>query len=173
MYQRVFTQVGHYSRENKTEADKAGIYCLKRWGRFLERDPFFTNSMIEMFSKNTRVQYEIHSPKQLVVPQGDGSKDILLIVQALTQSSASVKFTEIVARVLENGHFPVVLAGQDGPLKQDLLETGVTVIIDDSARQGHASFERFARNFDLVIAISASSYDVVSLLRNSLPPVMW
>jgi len=129
--------------------------------------------MIELFYKDLRFQHEIHSPNQLVVPQKDGSKDILLIVEALTQSGTPAEFMKIVALALENGNFPVILAVQDGPLKQNLLEMGVTVIIDDSVRQGHSSFERFARSFDLVIAISESCYDAVSLLRNSLPPVMW
>ena len=169
----ILTQVGNHSWENKTEADKADIYCLKRWGKFFEKDPFFTNSMREMFYKDLRFRHEVHSPKQLIGAQRDGSKDILLIVPALTQSGISAELMKIVALTLENGNFPVISAIQDGPLKQDFLEMGVTVIIDDSVRQGHPSFERFARNFDLVIAISAASYDAVSLLRNSLPPVMW
>jgi len=37
----VLTQVGYHSWENSEEVDKADIYCLKRWGKFFEKDPFF------------------------------------------------------------------------------------------------------------------------------------
>jgi glycosyltransferase involved in cell wall biosynthesis len=74
---------------------------------------------------------------------------------------------------LDNGDFPVVVALDDGPLKEDFLELGVTVIIDGSIQAGHRIFEKFARNFDLVIANTAGCYNVINLLNDSMPPVIW
>lgn len=167
------TQIGNHSLENKPKADKADIFCLKRWGKYLEKDPFFTSSMKEMFYKDFPFRYEIHSPDHLIVPQKEASRDILCITHELSLTGAPIVLMELVEIILENGDFPVVLSMQDGPLKQKFLDMGVTVIIDESVRQRHWMFERFARNFDLVIVNSMSCYNAIYSLNNSLPPVMW
>jgi glycosyltransferase involved in cell wall biosynthesis len=129
--------------------------------------------MKEMLYKDFQFRYEINSPDCLIVPQKEGAKDILFITHELSQTGAPVILQDLVGIILENGDFPVVLSLQDGPLKQKFLEMGVSVIIDESVRQRHWIFERFARNFDLVIVNSLSCYDAIYTLSNSLPPVMW
>lgn len=169
----VLTHVGNHSWEKKEEVDKADIYCLKRWGKYLGKDTYFSHSMKRMYYTDFRYSYKLHSPKNLIVPQNDSARDILFISHELSRTGAPIVLKDMVQIVLENGDFPVLLAFKDGSLKQEFLDMGVTVIIDQSARQRHWMFERFARNFDLVIANTLSCYDAIYLLNDSLPPVLW
>lgn len=61
----------------------------------------------------------------------------------------------------------------DGPLREEYLAMGVTVIIDEAAALGHWTFENFARNFDLVVVSTLASAKAVEALGDSLPPVLW
>lgn len=169
----ILTHVGNHSWENKNKAEKADIFCLQRWGKYLEKDPYFTNSMKEMFYKDFPFKYEINSPDNLVLPQSEKSRDILFITHELSRTGAPAVLLDLVEIVLKNGDFPVVVSMQDGPLKQSFLDLGVTVIIDESIQQRHWIFERFARNFDLVVVNTIASYDAIYTLSNSLPPVLW
>ena len=169
----ILTHVGNHSWENKNKVDKADIYCLKQWGKHLERDPFFTNSMKEMLYKDFQFQYEIHSPEGLVVPRKENSRDILFITHELSRTGAPSVLYDLVEIVLANEDFPVVVSLQDGPMRQSFLDLGVTVIIDGSIRQRHWIFERFARNFDLVFVNTMSCFDAIFALNDSLPPVLW
>ena len=47
----IVTLCGNHSVGNKDEPDQAEAYCRKRWGTYLQKDPFFTNSMQEMLYK--------------------------------------------------------------------------------------------------------------------------
>jgi GT2 family glycosyltransferase len=169
----VLTHIGNHSWEQKEKVDKADIYCLKRWGKYLTKDPYFTNSMKKMLYTDFTFRYEIHSPDNLVVPKKPGSRDILFITHELSLTGAPIVLKDVVRIVLENGDFPVVLSLLDGPLKQDYLDMGVTVIIDESIRLRHWMFEHFARNFDLIFVNTMSCYDVIYMLNDSLPPVLW
>ena len=169
----ILTHVGNHSWEEKNSVDKADIFCLKRWGKYLECDRYFTDSMKKMFYNDFNFTYKIYSPKNLVVPARDDSRDILFLSHELTRTGAPVVLMNMVKIVLENGDFPVVLCPVDGPLRQEFLKMGVTVIIDESFTLGHWTFEHFARNFDIVIANTLACANAVKLLEKSIPPVLW
>jgi glycosyltransferase involved in cell wall biosynthesis len=66
--------------------------------------------------------------------------------------------------VRKNGGFPVVVSPTDGPMRKELIEAGITVIIDESIHHNHFLFERFARNFDLAVVNTIELADVVGQL---------
>lgn len=73
------------------------------------------------------------------------------------------------------GYFPVIVAPADGPLREEITKAGIVVIIDESIRQNHFLFERFARNFDLAIVNTVDLVDVVRQLSkiDILRTVWW
>ena len=169
----VMTHLGNHSWTAKNKADKADIYCLKRWGQYIGRDPYFTASMKKMFYMDFTYPYEIHSSDNMVVPTGSTSKDILFVTHELSRTGAPSVLKDMVKILLDEGNFPVVLSPVDGSLRQEFLDMGVTVIIDESFIHGHWMFERFARNFDLVVINTLICAKAVELLKNSLPPILW
>jgi len=169
----VMTHIGNHSWGARNSADKADIYCIKKWGQYIGKDPYFTASMKKMFYRDFTYQYEIYSPDNLIVPNKSTSKDILFVTHELSLTGAPLILKDMVQIVLDEGNFPVVLSPLDGILKQEFLDMGVTVILDESFVHNHWMFERFARNFDLVVANTMGCANVVCLLKNSLPPVLW
>jgi O-antigen biosynthesis protein len=77
--------------------------------------------------------------------------------------------------VRERGGFPVVVAPMDGPIRAELEAAGIAVIVDASVKQGHFLFERFARNFDVVVVNTMALTSVVRQLRavDGLDVVWW
>ena len=75
--------------------------------------------------------------------------------------------------IIENGDYPVIMSPADGALRNEFLEMGCIVLIDESMINGHWMFEHFARNFDLVIANTLGCAQAIKALSDSLPPVIW
>jgi O-antigen biosynthesis protein len=169
----ILTHVGRHSWAEKERADKADIYCLKRWGTYLAGDMYFSDSMKEMFYRDFGYNYRIYCDKNLYIPGQRHGKDILFVSHELTRTGAPVVLKDMVQASLNDGDFPVVISPVDGPLRQEYLSMGVAVIIDESFVHGHWMFEHFARNFDLVVVNTLACGNAIALLENSLPPVMW
>lgn len=168
----ILTHIGNHSWEEKKKADKSDIYCLKRWNKYLERDQYFTDSMKEMFYKDFGYKYKMYFPTNILNNKKD-CKDILFVSHELTRTGAPVVLKDMVKVVLDNGDFPVVICPTDGPLRQEYLDMGVTVIIDEALINGHWMFEHFARNFDLIVVNTLASAKAIELLEDSLPPILW
>ncbi len=167
--------IGNHSWANKKNVDKSTIYCLKRWGNYLANDPYFTQTMRKVFYRDIEFNYQMYIPKKNneineVVSNG---KDVLLVTHELTRSGAPIVLKQAVKYFIERGYYPVVTSPVDGPLRQEFLDMGVPVIIDESIINGHWSFEHFARNFDLIIVNTIAASNAIKALSNSLPPVIW
>jgi len=168
-----FVHIGNHSWHAKKRADKSDIYCLRHWGKYLERDRYFTDSMKELLYRDFPYRHKIYSPDSLILPNRNDGKDILFLSHELTRTGAPVVLKDMAGVALEKGHFPVIISPVDGPLREEYLAMGVTVIIDESFVIGHWMFEHFARNFDLVVACTLGCAKAVELLDISLPPVLW
>lgn len=164
--------LGNHTWHEKDKADKADIYCLKKWGKYLETDAFFTNSQKQMFYFDFLYQFNITFPDAIKNTDGKG-KDVLFITHELSRTGAPIVLKEAVRITLDKGDFAIVLSYKDGPLKNEFLKMGVPVMIDEAPVKKHWMFERFARNFDKVIVNTIAAYHAVELLQNSLPNVYW
>lgn len=163
--------IGNHSWANKKNVDKSTIYCMKRWGKYLSNDPYFTSTMRKVFYRDILFNYQMYIPdKKYNLNSG---KDILLVSHELTRSGAPIVLKNAVQYFLDNGDYPVVASPVDGPLRQELLDMGVPVIIDEAIVNGHWTFEHFARNFDLVIVNTIAASNAIKVLSDSLPPVIW
>ncbi|WP_315072957.1 glycosyltransferase [uncultured Clostridium sp.] len=169
----ILTHIGNHSWAEKEKADKADIYCLKKWGKYLGRDMYFTDSMKKMFYGDFGYNYRMYFPEDLKVQAKENGKDILFISHELTRTGAPVVLKDMVRVALDRGDFPVVLCPVDGPLKNEFLEMGVIVIIDESLITEHWMFDHLARNFDLVVVNTLACSKAINLLSNSLPSVLW
>jgi len=153
--------------------DKAFMYMIVRWGKYLSQDVFFTNSMKKLYGITSSDEYEYFTPPHPVVRK-QGSRDILFVSHELTRTGAPIALMEMVRAASANGDWPVVMSMCDGYLRQQYLDMGITVIIDKSLSSNKLFvFEYVARNFDLVVVNTLALARVVLQLINSLPPVLW
>lgn len=155
--------IGNHSWGNKPKKYKADMFMLKRWGGRLSRDPHFTDSMKRVLYADFRFHYRIHAGHLDPTATYRGP-DVLFVSHELTLTGAPRMLFNAARVVKEAGGFPVVVAPEDGPLREELLQAGIAVIVDASVRDNHFLFERFARNFDLAVVNTVALVNTVRQL---------
>lgn len=163
--------IGNHSWHEPERQDKADIYCLKRWNKYVTSDPYFTDSMKKVYYQDIPYTYKMYSPDVLI--NKNAKKDVLIISHEFTVTGAPLVLVDFVEVLIKNGYFPVVVSYKDGPLKQEYLKRGVTVIVADDIYFQSETFKRFAFNFDLVIANTMACVSAVNNLQNIYPNVLW
>jgi len=168
----LLTHVGNHSWNTKDRITKADIFCLKRWGEFISTDPYFTRSMCRVLYKDFTFNYRIHAKG--IAAQNTKGRDVLFVSHDLSNTGAPHMLLEAVRAVKAAGDFPVVISPLDGPLRTAFENEGVAVIIDASLNDGHFLFERFARNFDVVVVNTCTLCTVVEQLSaREFPKTIW
>lgn len=166
--------IGNHSWGAKKTKYKADIFALRRWGKYVSTDPYFTDSMKRVLYGDFRFNFKIFADidSQNVEQAGP---DVLLVSHELTLTGAPRMLFYAAWALKLAGCFPVIVAPADGPLRAEIMKAGIVVIIDESIRQDHFLFERFARNFDLAIANTIDLIDVVRQLSkiDILRTVWW
>lgn len=164
--------IGNHSWHAKEGKDKCDIFVLKKYLSYIYRDPYFTNNQFKEYSTNFRgCNFKIYAPKEL--KNSDAKKDVLILTHELTRSGAPSILLEQIKLLLKLGYFPILSSLEDGPLKEDILNLGVTVMIDDTPKTDPWIFNKFARNFDLVLANTIATHDAVNGLAGDLPEIIW
>jgi glycosyltransferase involved in cell wall biosynthesis len=146
----LLTHVGNHSWDAKSKTYKADIFLLKRWGSYVSDDEFFSNSMRRVLDRDHSFRFRIYagSINPNVTYEGP---DILFVSHELSNTGAPRMVLEAAIAVKSDGGFPVVVSPKDGPLHAEFEKAQIAIIIDPSAESGHPLFQRFARNFDMVV----------------------
>lgn len=166
--------IGHVSigEEEATpkafKRDKSEVFLLKRWGKYVAHDPYFTLAM--------RALTYIDSPEKFEVFAGSGSGDrgdVLILSHDLTTSGAPKVAYDLAVLMKSRGYFVTVASPTDGPYRQRLVEQGITVIIDELILTGHESSMVLARSFDLAIANTIVCWPAVQELAKTTPTYLY
>jgi O-antigen biosynthesis protein len=159
----ILRHLGNHTWGAKRHKYKADIYVLKRWGRHVSTDPYFTESMKLVLYRDFRFAYRIYAEN--IDPEAVYSgPDVLFVTHELSLTGAPRMLFYAAKAVQQSGGFPVVVAPADGPLRAEMVQAGFVVIVDESVRHNHFLFERFARNFDLAVVNTIDLIDVVRQL---------
>lgn len=169
----ILTHIGNHSWDSKSAQDKAEIFCLKKWGQYLARDPYFTDSMRRAYYHDQTGNYSITVPNNVFTSKNKKYKDILFVFHELTLSGAPMMLLELIKLTMRAGNVPVAISSSDGPMRAMLTDLGVSVIVDEGVKSGSSLFEHFARNFDLVIVNTLVNTEVIRCLSGELCPVVW
>ena len=165
--------IGKHGWEVPDRKNQADIYCLKKWLKYLAYDPYFTDSMKKTLYRDIDFDYKIYPPTGPGANLSGRERNILVITHELSLTGAPIALKALIAFLLENGDWPVVVSPIDGPMREVFQDMGVITIIDGSITAAPERFELFARNFDLVVANTLGCAKAVSALSGSLPPVLW
>lgn len=165
--------VGNHSWGAKSSKYKADIHMLKRWGTFLSRDPNFTDTMKKVLYGDFRFEYKIYASH--IDPLASYSGPDVLIVVSTLQAVCDARVALDAAKfVIDAGGFAVVSAPEDGPIRFELEAAGAVVIVDASLPTKHFLFERFARNFDVVVVVGGTRADIVETLDGlNVVDIVW
>jgi glycosyltransferase involved in cell wall biosynthesis len=149
---------------------KHGINILKNYGFFafvkvLHNKLFIKRNASDQISKETP-SYGRFTPLNPLKKNTKG-RDILFVSHELCRTGAPIALLDFVRVVLNNGDCPVVASLSDGPLRQNFLDMGVTVIID-----AQFTLDNNACNYNLIVMNTLLCYKVIPSQNISLPPVL-
>lgn len=170
-----YSIVCHDSRNTwrvKQKPDKSYPQFLHQWGKYFVKDPYFTDNMKKNYYTAYNFLFKIYVPISNLQNKKNG-RDILFVAHCLERVGAPIVLLDMVRILIDNGDYPVIMSSNDGPLKQDFLDLGVKVIIDQSFEHTFSVFEYFARNFDLVVVNTLGCGKAITALNNSIVPVLW
>jgi glycosyltransferase involved in cell wall biosynthesis len=169
----VLTHIGNHTwHSKKDEKDKSDIFLLKRWGKYLGKDPYFTASMKEALYTDFTYTFQIFADS-IDPDKTYAGKNILLVSHDLTLSGAPLVLLSGAKSLLERGHFCVVIAPADGAMRKTFETAGVPVVIDAMLWHNHWLTERFMKNFDLVLVNTIVGYPVINQLAEYSLPIIW
>ncbi len=162
--------IGNHSWEYKNKKDKCDIYMLKQWGHLICHDPYYTESMKRVLSNDFNYKYKIYSRLK---NNRETKFDVLIYCHEMSMTGAPRLALYAAQAISKNGGFPVVVCNQDGPIRKEFTEKGITVIIDESIHSNNFLFEKFARNFDLILANTILGFKIINQLQKYKIPTLW
>jgi|GEM_PF-849362 len=164
--------IGEDEKKKKIRArDKASIFLLKRWADFTTHDPYFPDNMRDwLYSDSpTPIRMSARNSADAV----EAKPDLLFVTHDLSLSGAPMMLCHGATWCKRQGMFVVVMAPEDGPLREKFEAEGIPLIIDPLIETEHESFAAFARNFDCVVANTIRSGAVVRAMKGQGVPVVW
>jgi glycosyltransferase involved in cell wall biosynthesis len=171
------SHAGHVSiaaeekKETARRPNKASLYLLKRWADYTTRDPYFTDNMRDWLHSD--------SPTPIRMAASDRpdptrfGPDLLFVSHDLTLSGAPILLFHLALWCNRNEIFVVVVAPEDGPLREKYEAAGLPLIIDPLVLTGHESFVKFAQDFDCMLANTIRSEPAVRAAHAAKLPVIW
>ncbi|HEY1770376.1 MAG TPA: glycosyltransferase [Chthoniobacterales bacterium] len=159
--------------EKNTEHEKASLYLLKRWPHFVCHDPYFPENMRDWLYADSPTPIRIWAPENPAPPALESKRALLFVSHDLSWSGAPLILLEMARWCRARGFFIVVIAPNDGPLRDEFRKAGVPVIVDPLVQKGHESLGRFAREFDCVIASTIFSAPAVRAAKQAGAAHLW
>jgi GT2 family glycosyltransferase len=174
------THIGHVSMgaeesEKKVYTQgKHDIYLMKRFGAYIEDDPYFPAPVRDILYTDSQEAFRFF-PRKASLPDrafvsvnARPPLDIMIFSHDLTESGAPRAAFDV-ARTLRNaGHFVVVASPSDGPYRERLRKIGVDVIVDEVLLKQDRNVFDLARNFDKVICNTIVCWPVVAQLHEAV-----
>lgn len=167
---RGHASLGAVSEPAAPPKDKSNSWLLRRWGGYIAHDPYFPENMREWLYADSPTPIQI-SGLNLSGP-GQWTRDALLISSDLGCNSAAEAMLRLAIWCKENGVFPVVAVGKDGPLRLRYEHAGIPVMIDPLLFRDDALFRSFSRNFDCLIVNTPEGQPAVLAGREENVPVV-
>jgi GT2 family glycosyltransferase/glycosyltransferase involved in cell wall biosynthesis len=175
------THIGHLSigsaeAEARKKAkpfrkDKADLFLLKKWGRYLERDPYFPPKMRDLVYIDSQESFSYR--RSSAATATNCGLDFILFSHDLSASGAPRVLYDMAKALIDAGHYVLVISPEDGMYGQRLLDVGADVIIDPLALSGHPAVIDLAKNFDIAICNTILWWSIPSKLQRYLPVYLY
>ena len=172
-----FAKLRHYGYYSwrKTEKefqknDNSDLYLLKRWGKNICYDPYFTENMRnELYDKSSYI-YKLFAYGKYVKKD----RNILLISHDLSLSGAPILLNNIAQYLSKNEYFVTILSPTEGELLKQINESNIAILIDGSILENPTNeTKEFISQFDLVIANTILTWKSISIAKGYGIPVVW
>jgi glycosyltransferase involved in cell wall biosynthesis len=150
------------------EKDKADIFVMSKWGKYISNDPYYTKSMRAIMEGYFPDQFGIFSQQKEFKKC---SYDALIIIHELTITGAPMIAINMARVIKDNGGYPVIFSYVDGPLREEIEKLNIPIIINNFATSNNFTFKNFAKNFDIIISNTVVTYSSVFLMQDIVPTI--
>jgi GT2 family glycosyltransferase/glycosyltransferase involved in cell wall biosynthesis len=157
----------HQALNKRQKKDNADIFILDRWGTFLSRDPFFTESMRDLIYLDSQEEFKLHFPQIRACAPYQPSESVVIISHDLSGSGAPKVVYDMAAALIEEGNFVTVISPSDGTFRDRLLKIGAAVIIDPLILLANENSTSIVKNFDNIIVNTALGWIIIDKLKNT------
>lgn len=101
------------------------------------------------------------------------NKRLLFITHQLSRTGAPIVLLDMIRICHHAGAEISVITLLDGELRSDLEQMGIPVTVQDNFVKRWNEFQIYCRDFDIVIANTLLTYQVIHVLNNTMTPVLW
>ena len=101
------------------------------------------------------------------------NKKILVITHQLSRTGAPIVLLEVIQLCKRQGYEIDVITMLDGELRKNLEEMNIKVQVQEQFLEQADAFYRYAGKYDMVIANTLITYEVIHILNHSQIPVLW
>lgn len=101
------------------------------------------------------------------------NKRILVITHQLSRTGAPIVLLEVIQLCRKQGYDIDVITMLDGELRQNLEEMNISVQVQEQFLGQADAFYQYASKYDMVIANTLITYEVIHILNHSQIPVLW
>jgi O-antigen biosynthesis protein len=154
-----------------TNRRRARLYCLKRWGDMMTRDPYFSDNI-------RHLDYETDF-KAIADRQEDHLVDapnVLLVSQEFSLTGAPLIAYNLARYFRRQGYFVAVMCPFDGPLRQKYVDENIPVIIDRTLAHHlspHPHTADLMGHFDIIIANTVVMWRSLVVAHQYGVPSVW
>ncbi len=143
-----------------------------------------TSIVDEILINKDSINY-FYIPKQKKLHFNFDKKTILIIIHELSRTGAPMVALDTAKILKDRGYFTTVITLKDGPLRQELTNFGIPVIVLKDLgiiQYTNSEFEMFNNNLDLdnfikyfdkIIVITATLYNIIKRYMNTNKEIIW
>lgn len=168
--------VGHASLKSWDEkgikhSEKADIFMLKRWSKYVTYDPYFPTNMRDLLY--------LDSPENILMFLGSQDsecftkKDIIAITHDLSLSGAPLVFLRTIRQLRKEGYFVLVISPCKGELLQTFIDENIPIIIDPLMMTEPSRLDAIIKDFDLILANTITTWRFVLQEKIKSKKVLW
>lgn len=166
--------IAHIDRD-KVQTRKthlAAMYILKRWGRLLSEDPYYTQNMREHLYENGKPYYRLYASRQ--DDRLMDAPNILIVSHDLSLSGAPMVMYNLACDLVDKGYFVTVISPVEGMMREKLQQRNIPVMIDATlSGELHHETKKFMAHFDLMIVNTITMFQAVYASKELLVPAVW
>ena len=159
--------------ENLKHSEKSDLYLLKKWGEYLSNDPYYPKNMRDFLYKDSPFPYQLYAVNG-TNPASD-TVDVLLVSHDLTFSGAPLILYKLVKSLTSENYFFTLISPENGSLLNLYCQERFPIVIDSLVLNDPSIFRvsSFINNFDIIIANTILSYNVVIESKALRKKVIW
>lgn len=170
---------GHVSLgkiEKFQKKDRADLYLLKRWLKYIANDPYYTKNMRDLLYEDANLQYDIAINENHIdaeITKSD-QNNFLFVTHDLSNSGAPYTLYNLSRFVKSIDNFITLMSPFDGPLMSYYIEQNIPVIIESGLfKKIPVVSQKLISNFDVIICNTIISYPLVHMSHSMGLHVIW